>query len=216
VNEIRVVCLGVVLLAAVLLAGGCAGSGKGFPAQDVSPAASVKSYYDYPDHVFDAGEYIQGMEKGGHNLLVWQDPGVDLTAHRSVAVRDFDGRLLPVQDVFSYEPFIKAFNSSLKNSLKLPQGGGPSALRIEGGVVECNPGSRAARAWVGFGAGKAAGAVACEVFEPGSSRPCLRIYARDTGSMGAWGGDSVAMLNHILNEISFRVATVLEARIGTR
>ena len=83
-------------------------------------------------------------------------------------------------------------------------------------MVECNPGSRAARYWVGFGAGKAAGAVVCEVYEPGKTNPCIRIYTRDTGSMGSFGGDSVAMLNHILSQVATRLATTLNTTVGVK
>jgi len=128
-------------------------------------------------------------------------------------VAGFDGRLLPVQNEFSYEPFIKTFNLAFNDDLKL-DAGDTYALRIEGAVVECNPGSRAARYLVGMGAGKADCAVVCEAFEPGQSSPCIRIYTRDTSSGGLFGGDSRAMLNHILNQLGIRTSSFLEERIG--
>jgi len=154
------------------------------------------------------------MKKGGHNLLIWIDPAVDLTKHSSVNVMDFGGRLLPEQNVFSYDPYITLFNSIFKSSLKLSKEESPDALRIEGAVVECNPGSRAARYWVGFGAGKAGGAVVCEVYEPDKSQPCIRIYTRDTASAGSFGGNSVAMLNHIFSQVGIRLATTVDTTIG--
>jgi hypothetical protein len=153
------------------------------------------------------------MQKGGHNLLIWRDSAVNLSQFSSVKVTEFGGRLLPEQNVFSYDPYITLYNSVFRSSLKLHQNGAADALLIEGAVVECNPGSRAARAWVGFGAGKAGGAVVCEVYEPGKLNPCIRIYTRDTGSSGTWGGDSVRMLNHILSELGVRVATTLNTTI---
>lgn len=175
---------------------------------------AFKSFKDYPDHAFNPREYIAGMTKGGHNLLIWRDPSVNFGQYRSVTVVDFDGRLLPVQHVFSYDPFINSFNANFKGSLRLPQNKSANALRIEGAVVECNPGSRAARYWVGFGAGKAGGAVVCEVYEPGKSRPCIRIYTRDTGSSGAFGGNSLAMLNHIFYSVAQRLGTTLNATLS--
>ena len=121
---------------------------------------------------------------------------------------------MPEQNVFSYDPFISSFNANLQSFLKLPREESSDALRIEGAVVECNPGSRAARYVVGFGAGKASGAVVCEVYEPGKSRPSMRIYVRDRGSAGMFGGDSVAMLNHIFNQVAIRLGTTIEAKIG--
>ena len=99
------------------------------------------------------------MEKGDHNLLIWQDPSADLMKYHAVNMTNFVGRLLPVQNSYSYDPFITAFNQNFQNSLSLPKGDSENALRIEGAVVECNPGSRAARYIVGFGAGKAAGGI---------------------------------------------------------
>ena len=194
----------------VVLVSGCAST--------PSPAPSVehtfKSFKDYPDHIFDPKEYIQGMSKGGHRVLIWQDPSVDLKKYGSVKIVDFGGRLLPEQTVFSYDPFIKVFNSTFQGFVKLHQKDSPNALLIEGAVVECNPGSRATRYLVGFGAGKAAGAVVCEVYEPGKSRPSMRIYVRDTGSLGMFGGNSTAMLNNIFSQVATRLSTALDSSIG--
>jgi hypothetical protein len=172
-----------------------------------------KSLKDYPDHAFNVREYVSGMQKGGHNLLIWKDSAVNLSQYGSVKVTEFDGRLLPQQNVFSYDPYIALVNSVFKSSLKLPQKDSPDSLLIEGAVVECNPGSRAARAWVGFGAGRAGGGMVCEVYEPGKPNPCIRIYTRDTGASGSWGGDSVAMLNNIMSQISTRLAATLNTTI---
>ena len=119
-----------------------------------SVPVSSKSFKDYPDHMFNPREYITGMTKGGHNVLIWQDPSADLRKYRSVSIAHFGGQLLPVQNVFSYDPFVSSFNATFQSSLKLSQEDSSDALLIEGAVVECNPGSRGARMWVGFGAGK--------------------------------------------------------------
>ena len=180
-----------------------------------TPAPFI-SFKNYPDHAFNVREYINVMQKGGHNLLIWRDPSVNLSQYSSVKVTEFGGRLLPQQNVFSYDPYITVFNSTFRSSLKLSQTDAPNALLIEGAVVECNPGSRAARAWVGMGAGRAGGAVVCEIYEPGKSQPCIRIYTRDTGSSGGWGGNSVAMLNNIFSQLGIRLATTLNTTLGLK
>jgi hypothetical protein len=116
----------------VVLLSGCATA----PAPAPSVKVPVKSFKDYPDHAFNPKEYVQGMEKGGHNLLIWQDPSVDLRKYRSVNVASFGGRLLPEQNVFSYDPFISSFNANLQSFLKLPREESSDALRIEGAVVK--------------------------------------------------------------------------------
>jgi hypothetical protein len=178
------------------------------------------SFKKYPDHVFNAKEYIEGMSKGGHNLLIWRDPSVNFSQYNSVEITEFGGRLLPEQNVFSYNPYIAHFNSVFKSSFRPSQKESPDALLIEGAVVECKPGSRALRFWIGFGAGKAACAVVCEVYEPGKANPCIRIYTRDTASLGitsgtgaGTGGDSVLMLNNIITVIAIRLVTTLNTII---
>jgi hypothetical protein len=172
-----------------------------------------KSFKDYPDNTFNVREYVSGMSKGGHNLLMWVDPSVDFSQYKSANVSDFGKRLLPVQTKFSYDPTLQHLNTSFKNNLKTTKTQSTSALRIEGEMVECNPGSRGARLFVGMGAGKVAGSVACEVYVPGKSQPVMRIYARDTSSWDA-GSDSFMILNNIFSQVAFRVAAVLDARIG--
>ncbi len=179
----------------------------------------VKSFKNYPDYSFNTylKEYINDMKKGGHNLLIWKDPAVNLSQYGSVKLTEFGGRLLPQQTAFPYEPYIALFNSVFKSSLRLNQKDSPDSLLIEGAVVECNPGSRAARAWVGMGAGRAGCAVVCEIYEPGKVNPCIRIYTRDTSAAGgSWGGDSSAMLNNIMSVIATRLATTLNTTIPVK
>jgi len=194
---------------------------------DASPAAapsqatsaSFTTFKNYPDNTFHlkVKEYIHGMQKGGHNLLIWRNPGTNLSQYSSVKVTEFGGRLLPQQNVFSYDPYIALFNSVFRSSVKLPQKDSPDSLLIEGAVVECNPGSRAARAWVGFGAGRAGGAVVCEIYEPGKASPSIRIYTRDTtAASGSWGGDSSAMLNNILSQVATRLAMTLTTTVAMK
>jgi hypothetical protein len=190
------------------------------PAGAPSPAAPAPftTFKNYPDYAFHLKikEYIHGMQKGGHNLLIWRDSTGNLSQYSSVKVTEFGGRLLPQQSVFSYDPYVALFNSVFRSSLRLPQKDSPDSLLIEGAVVECNPGSRAARAWVGFGAGRAAGAVVCEIYEPGKPSPCIRIYTRDTGASGNWGGDSSVMLNNILSQVATRLAMSLTTTVAVK
>lgn len=188
------------------------------PPSNSITARPLKSFKNYPDNSFHANakDYISDMKRGGHNLLIWKDPAVNFSQYGSVKVTEFDGRLLPQQTVFSTDPYVALFNSVFRSSLRLPQKDSPDSLLIEGAVVECNPGSRAARAWVGFGAGRAGGGVVCEVYEPGKPDPCIRIYTRDTGASGNWGGDSTAMLNNILSQVAMRLAATLTTTINVR
>ena len=197
------------LLYLIILANGCQTTSNSV----AGSAVYSKSFKEYPDHGFNAKAYIQGMSKGGHGLLIWQDPSAELKKYNSANFVKFGDRLLPSQDRFSYEPFIKNLNGSFKNNLTTKQSTSGQSLRIEIAMVECNPGNRAARIFVGMGAGKVAGAAVCEVYEPEKSQPSIRIYARDTGAMS--GADSISILNHIFSQVSFRIANTLDQRIGS-
>jgi hypothetical protein len=185
-----------------------------------SPAtpAAFTTFKNYPDGTFHlkAKEYISGMQRGGHNLLIWRNPGMNLSQYGSVQVTEFGGRLLPQQANFPYDPHVALFNSVFRSSLRLPQRESPDSLVIEGAVVECSPGNRAARALVGFGAGRAGCAVVCEVYEPGKASPSIRIYTRETNASGNWGGDSFGMLNNLLSQIAMRLATTLTTTVAVR
>lgn len=170
----------------------------------------ASSFKNYSPHQFDAQAYTAGMNKIGHNTLAWVDPTANFAKYDAVTIIENDDRFLPVQDTFSYTPFITLFNMQFKQALNVKTGGTMS-LRVETAVVECNPGNRAARFFVGLGAGKTACAAVCEVYEPGKATPMMRIYARDTGSMG---GDSVSMLNHILTQLAIRTGSAVKDQMG--
>jgi len=199
----------IALFSMVIFLNGCKSTNSG---SGTETAVYSQSFKDYPDHSFNAKAYIKGMSKGGHGLLIWQDSSADLKKYPSIAVSEFGGRLLPVQGRFSYRPFIKNLNSVFNDNLGIKRGTPGQSLHIKGAMVECNPGNRAARILVGMGAGKSAGAIVCEVYEPGKTSPSIRIYARDTAAMSS--ADSISNLNNIFNQVSFRVAAVLEQRIG--
>lgn len=211
-NNLRMHSLWFLIIATFFIGGCVASSGDGGSA--AIDTSTIKSIKDYPNNAFDAKAYVKGMQKGGKNLLIWVDPSADFSKYKSVSVSKFGKRLLPKQDKFSYDTFVATFNNSLQGGITLNKNRS-SSVKIVGELVECNPGSRAGRYFSsGLGGGKAAGAVACEIYLPGKSKPSMRIYARDRASSGFGGGDSVAMLNHIFTQVGFRVANILNTRIG--
>jgi hypothetical protein len=67
-----------------------------------------------------------------------------------------------------------------------------------------------------MGAGRAGGAVVCEIYKPGKPNPCVRIYTRETSASGNWGGDSVGMLNNILSQVAMRLGMSLNTTVAVR
>ncbi len=200
-----------VLVAAVLVLAlsGCGGVHSGRLSTEPEQVLTLR---DFPDHAFDAKAYKADMVLED-DVYVWQDPAADLAGYQAATVSKFSDRLLPIQDEFSYEPYVQSFEAAVREALELEEGG---ELRLKGALVECNPGSRMARYLIGMGAGKAAVAGVIELFEPGKRRPSLRLYGRDTASSGDFGGDSEAMLNHISHTLGLRMVALLEQRLDGR
>ena len=156
-------------------------------------------------------QYINGMKKGGSNLLIWKDPAANLSQYSSVKITEFGGRLLPNRMSFLTILILRSL-MHFKSSLRPSQKESPDSLLIEGAVVECNPGSQQplpGSEWVG----RAGCAAVCEIYEPGKPNPVIRIYTRDTSASGNWGGNSVLMLNNIMTVIATRLATTLNTTI---
>ena len=190
---------------------GCGGSRSGGGVA-LAPNELAK-LSDFNSNQFNHKAYVRGMAKVARNTLYWQDPNAHMGDFHFVNVVGPEDRYLPINPNFVHEPYVKGFAGFFNNNLDLKQKSTGKTLLVKTAVVECNPGSRAARYWVGMGAGKAVATVVIEVYEPGKTTPSLKLYARDSASAGGFGGDSMSMMNHIMQVMAVRVTTVLEGRI---
>lgn len=202
------------IMTTVLMLNGCAGTTSDSGVAITLAPEQVSKLSDFNDHQFNHKVYLKGMLKVGHNILVWQDPKANLGEHQIVNVQGPSDRYLPVNPNLAHKPYLKSFRGFFDSNFDLKESASKNSLRIETAVVECNPGSRAARIWVGMGAGRAAATVVVEVYELGKDTPVLKIYTRDTASIGMFGGDSASMLNHIFQVMAVRVTADLEGRIN--
>ena len=196
---------------AVFALNGCGGT-RSDGGATLAPG-QVSKLSDFNANQFNYRIYVKGMSKVARNTLSWQDPNGHLGDFHFVKIEGPTDKYLPVNANFAHKSVVDTFGRSFNSYLDLKQKSTGKTLRVVLAVVECNPGSRAARYWVGMGAGKAAGTVVVEVYEPGKKMPSLKIYARDTASMGGFGGDSISMMNSIFEAIANRTTTVLEGRI---
>ncbi len=200
-----------IVVTAVFALNGCGGSRSG-GATALSPD-QVSKLSDFQPNGFNYKVYTKGMSKVARNTLYWQDPNASMGDYHAITVEGPSDTYLPINANIAHKSNVESFGRLFDSYLDLKQSSSGKTLRVVLAVVECNPGSRAARYWVGMGAGKAAGTVVVEVYEPGKSTPSLKLYARDTASMGGFGGDSVSMMNSIYEAIAKRLTTVLEGRI---
>lgn len=84
----------------------------------------------------------------------------------------------------------------------------PEAIVVEGKFVQIDPGSRAARYTVGFGAGKSQIAVEGTV-KDGSGKLLAEFAQKRVGSMGAFGGDSLEKMTDDTKRVGEDLANLL-------
>ncbi len=128
---------------------------------------------------------------------------------------------LPEEDDNTYEPVLQVLASpepSLVRGLReemegvtIEQGKGRDGLVVETIVLECDPGSRAARYWAGFGAGAARTKLSIVVKDGRSGAVLLRITQERRSGVGLGGGGYVELMNRNLRAIGEDLALVLNA-----
>ncbi|MFW6324376.1 MAG: DUF4410 domain-containing protein [Desulfovibrionales bacterium] len=212
-KTLRFMLVSVAVLA--LMLGGCRKQPTASSPTNGLPAGEVPQLADYPDQGLNLKQYINGMEKAGHNVVMWKDPSVDTSAlaDRPIYVDEIDARFVPKIDGYPHTPYSTMVKSTLRDTIKASKQKKPNAILVKGSLVEVNYGSKAARFLVGLGAGKASGGVVIEAFLPGKSKPFLRLYGRETASGGLFGGDSVALMNHIFTRNALQVGGVIDSAI---
>jgi Domain of unknown function (DUF4410) len=82
-------------------------------------------------------------------------------------------------------------------------------LLIRGEVLELNPGSRAARYWVGFGAGKSRAEIKGEIVNAETGAPLLKFSHARASSMGEGGGDYTTFLDDDIREVGEDIGKML-------
>lgn len=82
-------------------------------------------------------------------------------------------------------------------------------LLIRGKVTQMNPGSKALRYWVSFGAGQSRVEISGEVVDMQSNTPLARfVHARSSG-IGVWGGDYQKFLTDDTHDVGEDVGKML-------
>ena len=140
--------------------------------------------------------------------MVWVDPSFDMKQYDTIVIERPDTSSLPTPAKFDYSEFAKTFQLNLLAQIKQSGtfkyvfsnkdmlGETKRALVVKSEIVELNPGSAAARFWVGFGAGRAAVAAQASMYVlingPVTQSAVLKWSGR---KLGVSSLDSMAMLN---------------------
>jgi hypothetical protein len=172
-------------------------------------------------------------------VLKWHDDTIDqvqfltpfsLRQYERVVVAPVDTSAapLPPPGENTHEPVVQALARStskvtegLANSLKntgvpVEAGNGPgvpagNVLVLRSRVAEMDPGSQAARYWVGMGAGHSLVGIEGDLIEGKSGRTLLRFRDARASSGGAFGGGYAEVLDENMHEVGEDVGVLLGA-----
>ena len=145
---------------------------------------------------------------------VFLAPGVNLKEFDTVVIGNFSIEGLPDIGPGRLEGYRDAYRNQLKNKLAAAgifkevtddqsKATGPNTLLIWGDVLTMHPGSTAARALVGFGAGKAVAEIKTYVSSADDKKILLAHHLRPTsGIRGGYGSDALAWLYQGVERIS--------------
>jgi len=126
-----------------------------------------------------------------------------------------DNTYAPVKSVLSHaiEPFLDGLSTELPESLKVGkgEGGETRTLKIRGKIDLMDPGSQAARYWVGFGAGACKTGISGEIVDAGTGEVLIRFEQERRSGVGSAGGDYEELFDRNLEQIGEDIAGLLKA-----
>ncbi len=149
-----------------------------------------------------------------------------LADYRTIVIEPFtsEGVKLPDKDDNSYDSARRALaespeylagglNGLLDQKVYLAEDNADTkkagTLIIRAKVTVMDPGSRAARYWVGFGAGAARTEIEGEIVDAHTGEVLLRFTQQRRSGVGAYGGDYQELMRRNLNTIGEDVAHML-------
>jgi len=191
------------LLALALLALPLAAKGK-------KSLTAPGRYKDWDDEI-DRVEILKGFNLADYDRVIaepFDAKDVDLPD------KD-DNTYLPVKSVLSHavEPFLDGLTNALPERLKVGKGEGGEArtLKIRGKVDLMDPGSQAARYWVGFGAGASKTGISGEIVDAATGEVLIKFEQERRSGVGAAGGDYEELFDRNLEQIGEDIAGLLKA-----
>jgi hypothetical protein len=126
-----------------------------------------------------------------------------------------DNTYEPVREVLEEptEPFLRGLAGDLGDRLRIARGPGrgEQTLVLRGKVTKMDPGSQAARYWVGFGAGAVRVEIQGELVDAATGRTLLRFRQERRSGFGDLGGEYEELFQRSLVTIGRDVAFVLKA-----
>jgi hypothetical protein len=111
----------------------------------------------------------------------------------------------------AHEPFLEGLEKKTKMKVgESVKKGEPAALVMTLKVLELNPGNRAARVWVGFGAGTAGAKVTGDVKDSRTGKVLMRFTHERRAGAGLLGGSDEKMMHRSLKAVAEDVGNALK------
>ena len=192
-------------LLGALLIGGCATTPT-----VVRPTKYPSSAKDW--HGIDSIEFLQELRLEDYSRLIMEPLNISATK-------------LPPKDENTYAAAIRILNRAdsivlieiqdrVKGNLEVSNAKPESrslekTLLLRGKVTEIDPGSRAARYWIGFGAGRAWVTISGEIVDAKTDKVLLSFEQRRLAVIGVFGGAYDGMLTDCVVEIGRDIGHML-------
>lgn len=191
-------------------------------AQALSAGAKGKAptekgtYKEWNDDLIDRLEVVQNFSLASYSRLVL----LPLDTVATPLPEKEDNTYAPTTQVLGKigDIVLEGMRKGLSGKLEASAAPSPpegeatrGTLVLRGKVREMNPGSRAARYWVGFGAGKSRVELECEVVDAATGEVLLRLTHARASGIGAAGGDYAKFLTDDAREAGEDIGKMLLA-----
>jgi hypothetical protein len=172
------------------------------------------TYRDWKDEI-DRVEILESFRLADYDLVVVEP----LDGSRTELPDPDDNTFQPIKSVLEHAtgPYVAGLGYKLGERIEVVEGSreevdpGKKKLVLRGKIEKLDPGSQAARYWVGFGAGAAKTEISGELFDPESGKVLVKFDQERRSGVGEFGGDYEELMDRNLEQIGGDVAFLLAA-----
>jgi len=172
------------------------------------------TYRDWKDEI-DRVEILQPFRLADYDLVVVEP----LDGSRTELPDQDDNAYAPIKSVLAHatDPYVSGLAERIGARIEVVEASRGEAdsearkLILRGTIDRLDPGSQAARYWVGFGAGAAKTEISGELFDPASGKVLVKFNQERRSGVGEFGGDYEELMDRNLAQIGGDVAFLLAA-----
>lgn len=172
------------------------------------------TYRDWKDEI-DRVEILEPFRLDDYDLVVVEP----LDGSKTELPEPDDNAFAPVKSALAHatSPYVAGLDDRIGARIEIVEASrdevepGKRKLILRGRIEKMDPGSQAARYWVGFGAGAARTEISGELFDPESGKVLVKFNQERRSGVGEFGGDYEELMDRNLAQIGGDVAFLLAA-----